>query len=725
MQMDRVARVCALGVLIAGTACTVGAETGTEAPKEAEPRTLGAIRVVADEQAAESYTAPSASSATGLNLSLRDTPQSITVITRERIDDQALVNLFDALDKTTGVSVQPVDRGRSTLSVRGFDITNFQFDGVPASLYIDNNPSTALFDRIEVVRGATGLLSGAGDPAATVNMVRKHAVGDSFSGDFSAEMGSWDQLTGTIDLTTPLTSSGSVRARWVAHHDEQDAYIDYEHTESTVFYGVVDADITENTLLTVGASNQSDRRDGVLWAGLPYWYADGTLTDWSRSRSTATEWNKWDVDEQTYFAALNHRFANEWTLRADASYVTHEDEERMLWMWGVPDRDTGLGMEAYPYHYFGDFSQTQFDVVATGPFSAWGREQEITVGITHGERRETWSNRDAVEPVPSFPVGDFNAWDGTYQEPELGDRYEASQYVTTETALFAAARLQLTDPLKLIVGARFSNWQQDAGAAVWVPEPFTITHDGEFTPYAGIVYDLNEHYSLYASYTSIFNPQDLRDRNGSYLDPLEGNSYEAGLKAEFLDGKVYAAAAVFLVDQENFGVEDVGYLVPGTIDQAYRPAQGVKSEGYELELVGELATGWNLTLGWTDYSAKDADDVDVAIDHPRQQLKLFTKYDLRGSWSGLSIGGGVNWSDQAPARALNPGTEEEELIGQPSYALVDLLAQYRFNDQFSAQLNVENLLDEEFVSRNTGWWGGPFVYGAPRNWRMSVTYAFR
>ena len=271
-------------------------------------------------------------------------------------------------------------------------------------------------------------------------------------------------------------------------------------------------------------------------------------------------------------------------MRADASYVTHEDEERMLWMWGVPDRETGLGMEAYPYHYFGDFSQTQFDVVATGPFSAWGREQEITVGVTHGERRETWSNRDAVEPVPSFPVGDFDAWDGTYQEPELGDRYEASKYITTETALFAAARLQLTDPLKVIVGGRVSNWQQDAAPAVWVPEAFTINHDGVFTPYAGIVYDLNEHYSLYASYTSIFNPQDLRDRDGHYLDPLEGNSYEAGLKAEFLDGKVYAAAAVFLVDQENFGVEDVGHLVPGTIDQAYRPAQGVKSEGYELEV---------------------------------------------------------------------------------------------------------------------------------------------
>jgi len=98
---------------------------------------------------------------------------------------------------------------------------------------------------------------------------------------------------------------------------------------------------------------------------------------------------------------------------------------------------------------------------------------------------------------------------------------------------------------------------------------------------------------------------------------------------------------------------------------------------------------------------------------------------LAAALSGLSIGGGVNWNGDQPARALNPGTGEEELIGQKSFAVVDLLAQYRFNDSFSAQLNVENLLDEEYVSRNAGWWGGPYVWGAPRNWRMWVTYQFR
>jgi len=717
-------RASAVGAfLIGGTALAAEPATDTSRPEDA--RQLGAVKVYSEDEG-PSYTAPDATSATGLTLSLRDTPQPVTVITRERIEDQAMENLFDVLRNTNGVSVQAVDRGRSTLAVRGFEVNNFQFDGIPTSLYIDNNPATALFERVEIVRGATGLLNGAGDPSATVNMVRKSPDSHTFTGSFDAEMGSWNQLTGTADLTTPLNSSGSVRARWVAHYSEQDAFLDYEHTQTTAFYGVIEADLGERTRLRVGATDQSDRRDGVLWAGLPYWYADGTRTDFSRSDSTATDWNQWDVDDRNYFAGLTHSFANEWTLRANASYTTNDDEERMLWMWNVPDADTGLGMEAYPYHYFGGFTQHHFDVIASGPLSAWGREHEVTVGLMQSKLDETWSNRDAVDPVPSFPVGDFNEWDGTYTEPELGPRYEASRYVTTQTAAYVAARLQITDPLKLIVGARVENYEMDAGARVWVPEAFTVTHDGVFIPYAGIVYDLGERYSLYGSYTSIFKPQELRDRNGDWLEPLEGDSFEVGVKAEFFEGRLNASAGLFRVDQNNFGVEDFGFFVPpNNTDPAYRAAQGVEADGYELELAGELTPNLDLSFGWTQYSAQDAEGNDVAIDDPRKQLKLFTKYQFTRGAQGLSIGGGVNWNGPQPARALNPGTGEEELIGQRAYAVVDLLAQYKFSDQLSAQLNVENALDEEYVSRNTGWWGGPYVWGEPRSFRVSVAYAFR
>lgn len=720
---------CSIRVLCA-IALVLTSAPGVAAEQSAvpdEPTRMGTIKVegVENPESTGTYAAGVSSGATGLSLSLRDTPQSVTVITRERMDDQAMATVFDVLRNTTGVSVQPVDRGRSTLAVRGFEVKNFQFDGVPTAVYSDDvNANTVMFDRIEVVRGATGLLSGTGDPSASVNLVRKHANSETLTGSISAELGSWDQQAGTLDVTAPVNEAGSVRTRWVAHASRQDAFVDLESTKNTVFYGVIDADVSTDTRLSVGASDQRDKRSGVLWAGLPYWYSDGTRTDWDRSKTTATRWNQWDVTEQTLFATLEHTLQNRWKIRGDASYIKRRGEERMLWMWGDPDRATGQGMEAYPYHYIGTPRQAHVDVMASGPFTLWGREQEVTTGIMYSRQRDGWSNRDAELPVASFPVGDFNVWDGSYAEPAWGPRYQASKTTTTQSAVYAATRLQLTDPLKLIAGARLSHWKRQEAAAVWTPAAYEIRHDRVFTPYVGGVYELSGALSAYASYTSIFNPQTARDRNGAYLDPLEGTTYEAGLKGEFFGGMLNASAAVFRVDQDNFAVADVGQFVPGTIEQAFRTAQGVKVQGYELEMVGELARGWSMSLGWTHYSAKDAEDADVAVDHPREQFKLFAKYVLPGLWDRLSVGGGVNWSGAQPARATNPASGQEEKIGQPAYALVDLLAKYAFNPQWSAQLNINNALDKEYVSRNTGWWGGPYTYGEPRKVLLTMDCKF-
>jgi outer membrane receptor for ferric coprogen and ferric-rhodotorulic acid len=252
-----------------------------QAAQAEEPavKTMPKVQVeAADTVVVEGYKTDESSSATGLKLSLRDTPQSVTVITRERIDDQALTTVGDALRNTTGVSLKPVDRGRNALSVRGFDVNNFQLDGAPVAtgnIGLETG-GTAMYERVEVVRGATGLMSGSGDPSASINLVRKHADAESFAGTFSAELGSWNQRTATLDLGAPLNSSGSIRGRFVADASRQDAFVDLESTSRSVFYAVVDADLGSRARLSVGASDQRDIRDGVLWASLPYWYSDGT-----------------------------------------------------------------------------------------------------------------------------------------------------------------------------------------------------------------------------------------------------------------------------------------------------------------------------------------------------------------------------------------------------------------------------------------------------------------
>jgi len=661
--------------------------------------------------------------ATGFDLTPRETPQSVTAITQQQIEDQGLTSVTDVLAFSTGISSKAIDRGRNTLSARGFEITNFQIDGAPfatGNVGFDET-STAIYERVEIVRGATGLLNGAGDPSASVNLVRKHADSSVFTGNLSLEAGTWDRFAATADISTPITSDGSVRARFIAQAYEQESFVDLESTKGYLLYAVVDADLGPNTRLSAGASYQSDERDGVLWGQLPYWFSDGSHTNWDRSKTTGTEWNAWDTSNQNAFVMVEHDLGAGWSLRGDVGYHRQVENSKLLFTWDLPDPVTGEGMQAWSYWYEAKPEQWNVSMMATGPFTLFNREHELVAGVMYNHLSDGWTNRDPLNEVGV--VGNFFEWDGSYPEPDWGPRYDMSGFGETEQyAAYAAGRFQVLDNLTFIAGGRLSNWTRIEQVALYTPAAYTIEHEGVFTPYAGLVWDLTDSLSAYGSYTSIFRPQTNRDRNGAYLDPLEGDSYEAGIKGDFFGDRLFASAAIFRVEQNNFPVIDDGFFIPGTTDPAWRPAQGTVAEGYEIELSGKLTSSWDVNLGWTDYTAEDADGLDVVAHHPRQMLKLATVYDLGDVIGGLRIGGALRWESRPPQNAINPGTLLEERVGQPAYAILNLMAEYAVNEQVSLQLNVNNVLDETYFNNNQ-WFAG-YVYGEPLNAHLTLDYAF-
>lgn len=668
--------------------------------------------------------------ATGLDLTPRETPQSITIITREQIDDQAASTVADVLEYTTGISVKRVDRGRNLLSARGFDITNFQLDGMPVAtgnVGLEES-SAAIFDRVEVIRGATGLLQGAGEPSASINMVRKQADAHEFTGEATLEVGSWDHLSGMVDVSMPVTSDGSVRARFVAEAYSQDAFVDLESSEGFTLYGVIGADLGPGTRLRAGASYQRDERDGVMWAQLPYWYADGSIASWPRSKTTGANWNEWDTTETSAFVTAEQDLGGSWQLRGDVSYFEQTEDSKLIWLWGNPDRDTGIGMDVWPYWYLSKPKQWNFNLRVNGDYQVFGRQHELVVGAMYNHQKGGWTNRDPIDGTVA-PVGNFNEWDGSYPEPEWGERYRMSGFGTTkQSAIYGVTRLHVADPLRLIVGGRLSSWTRDEEEALYTPEPYRIEHKGVFTPYAGAIFDFNDNLSAYVSYTSIFNPQTARDRNGRYLDPIEGNNYEAGLKADLMDGRLRASAAIFRVEQDNFAVPDIDpetglpYYVPGTTDVASRPAQGTVSKGYELEMQGEILPAWDISVGWSHFKAQDADGVDVQAHQPRQVFRMATKYEFGGALDGFSLGGSLRWESRPPQTAVNPATLDTEPVGQKAYALVNLMGAYDLSERVSLQVNLNNIFDKTYYNTNS-WFGG-YIYGEPRNVRATLRYAF-
>ncbi|TLM79294.1 TonB-dependent siderophore receptor [Microbulbifer harenosus] len=659
--------------------------------------------------------------ATGLGLTLYETPQSVSVVTAQRITDQNLESLTDVINNATGVSARAQDSTRHTYSSRGFAINNYQVDGIPIYWQPGGNAGEtqsdmSLYERVEIVRGATGLLTGAGNPSASVNLVRKHADSRTFTGNADVSAGRWNTYSATADVSTPLNASGSVRGRFVSHILDGDSFRDLAGEEKTVFYGVVDADLTDNTLLRIGASRQENDPTASTWGGLPTWYADGSRTEWARSKTIGVDWTSWSSTVEHYYLDLVQQFGG-WTAKFSVNNNRNASDQKLLYLFGTPDRETGLGMGASPRNAATDRDQTSVSLQLSGAYTLLGREHELTLGaIDHKD--DSYATSRSRSNVAQ--VGNFNTWDGHYPEATWGDNNLDIDQTTEQFGLYAATRLSVTDDLKVIAGGRVADWEQ---RGFYYGAQQSFGDDDVFIPYVGALYEFSDQHTVYASYTEIFQSQNLQNRHGDFLDPVTGESKELGLKSQFFNGSLQTTVSVFDILQDGLGQPDGNLPVPGIENsQAYYAAEGASSQGYELEVVGELKPGWDLSFSYTSFDAEDAAGNAVNTSQPSELLKLFTTYRFAGQLEGLILAGGVNWQGRNFTDTTNPVTGQAERLEQKAYSLVSLMARYRFSEQISGQINFDNLLDETYYSQ-IGFYN-QLEYGEPRNVTASVTYQF-
>ena len=681
-----------------------------------------------------SYTIGRTRTATPLDISQRDTPQSVSVVTQQRIEDQGLLNVTDVVNNVTGMSANVYETHRGAFTARGFQVTNLQIDNIPTTW--DDQwsagevmSSLALYDRVEVVRGATGLMTGAGTPSAAINLVRKRAFSKELHGTVDATVGRWDKRRVSADISTPLNASGSVRGRVVGEYSEGDSWVQYLENKDRTFYATVEADIGRDGTLSAGFSRQKMSPRGPMWGGLPYRYTDGSVIEADRSRTTGTPWTGFDNQYDNFFADYEHRFANGWKLRLGYTDATRDGDSHLLYLSGVPVRETGAGIFSFAGSYVIETKQKDFSVQASGPFEAFGRRHEAAFGYLHAKTDFNSNNREADFGLPggaAAPVSNFNNWNpAAYPEPTWGPQgfYEGSE--TTQQGLYGMVRLTVTDRLKAILGARVSKYEKE-GFGLYTAA-YDIKYDNEVTPYAGLVFDLNDTYSLYASHTSIFQPQNLKDLAGNYLDPIDGKATEAGIKAEFFDRRVNASLAVFHLKQDKLGLEAGTIDRDGPAGQAlpeayYRPADGATSKGIEADVSGEIIPGLNASIGYAIFRAKDADGVNFNSIYPRRTLRAFASYRLPGAWNKLTVGGGVNWESKTYTVDGTVAAGIDGRIEQDAYALVNLMARYEFNKQLSAQLNINNVTDKTSFAMFAAF--NQITYGPPRNTSLTLRYRF-
>ncbi|MEE1921694.1 TonB-dependent siderophore receptor [Pseudomonas sp. 148P] len=714
----------ALGRLLAGTGLSASYIDGDSVTLEKRARgdeavQLGATKINSDllgatTEGSRSYTTGALTIGKG-EQKLKDIPQSVSVVTRQRMNDQNMNNLQDAMRQVTGVTIKSYNSGSSLNDVymRGFLVDQVQVDGVSQATGqgdLATSFDLAMYDRVEVLRGPSGLYQGSGEPGGTINVVRKRALGTfGLNGELSA--GSWDNYHSSVDITGPLNADGSLRGRFVTAYEDNQSWVDYAKNERPMVYGRLEYDFTPSTTLSLGGTYQKNRSTPAF--GLPA-YADGSLLDVSRSTFVDAKWNKLEERVWEGFAELDHALDNGGQFKTSLTYRDAETPTRnFTWSDDAVDPATGDSW-AVAYSYYTHIKSLGLDSFVTLPVEAFGRTHEFTAGAEYQHLNKDFTYGGGEY----FPINVFDP--GRIDIPKQEFAMDNGTWSTSrQYGVYGRAKLAATDQLDVILGSRVTWFEAEGKNANAYFNRFGETEtniDRKFIPYGALVYELTPELSAYGSYTKVFKPQTDIDASGSVIDPREGEQYELGLKREFLDGRLNGSIALFRIYDENRAE-----LVSG--GQFYRAQGKVRSQGWETELSGNLTDNWSVVTGYAYTMTRSMNGSEeeqgrtFSTITPKHNFNLWTDYQFSdGLLQDFSVGGGV--------RAVSATYYRRNVdFEQPGYAITSAQIGYKVNKHVSVKLTGNNLFDRKYYERVDSPWGSNF-YGEPRNFTFTVRASY-
>ncbi|WP_417815724.1 TonB-dependent siderophore receptor [Thalassospira alkalitolerans] len=635
------------------------------------------------------------------NETIRELPQSVSVVTAKRIEDQNFQYLDDAMRYTTGVQVLTNNNGRSSIYSRGYEIDNVQTNGVPApySSLDGTSPNLAMYDRIEVLRGPAGLYGGSGEPSATINLVRKQAR-DELSGSASVGYGSWNHYSGQGDVSVPLTEDGSVRARAILSADYRESFVDVVENNNELGYGTLDIDVNDDTFLSVGLSHE--HKDMVPSNALPT-FSDNTLLDVSTSTFVGAKWNTFDNTSDDVYLDLKHQFSSDTEGKISARYSVRNVNMKYAYTRSAAAADYTAQFYALDRHVDEDAFST--DAYLNHDFDMLGYTQTVTVGSDF-----RYSNQDLA--YSNQLLGSYSIFNNDLPEPN--NAITNSQ--TTESSQFGTygkIKLQTFDDVTFSFGGRSSWYNSIVTNNLTGADTSNVTEDAVFVPFAGVVYDVTDDFSTYFSYTSIFEPQNTTTTvNGEQIEPRTGKQYEVGLKGEHFGGLMNTHLSLFQIEDQNRAAQDPS-------NTSFSIASGeIRTRGVEAEISGEIFENLQGFLSYTYLDSKDIDQSDsdsYSSYAPKHYVTSWADYSFdQGNLDGLSIGGGVTWSDHF---SYNNGVKAS------SYTVVDGRIGYEINDNLALALNANNILDEKYYSRVATFRTFNF-YGPSRSFFLNLTGKF-
>ena len=643
------------------------------------------------------FVATNSATATKTNTPLIETPQSVSVVTADQIQEQGVETLGQALRYVPGVTAETfgIENRDIFFTYRGFKASSESLyrDGLPlgGSLYAGLTGFDVYgVDRLEVFRGPTSVLYGQNNPGGLINFVSKKPTETPFN-EVELSAGSFSNYGAKFDFSGPANADKSVLYRVTGVVRDSETQTDFVDADRYYIAPSLTFRPADGTTLTLLANYQYD---GTGFAGqfLP---RQGTELPNINSRLPVSAFlgepnhDNWDTQQYSAGYLFEHKANETWTFRQNARYAHFDNHQSLVYGFDsldpVGQREMGRSSDRGESR----LESYVIDNQAQAKFSTGAMKHTLLIGTDY-----RYSDAyDFGAGGPADPIDIFNpVYTGFY---DASAPYQDGSLRQHQVGVYAQEQIKFGG-FVLTLGGR-QDWVQSATDGYDFfsgpdPVPFLVKgSDDAFTGRAGLVYLFDNGLAPYVSYSESFLP--ASDPSHPEFVPETGQQYEAGVKYQPKGYNSYMTIAAFDLTRQNVTTTD-----PTPVDPFNQAQRGeVRSRGIEIETVASLDDEWDVRGAYAYTDIEVTKDPDAALvgraiyGVPMHQFSLWADHNFKyGTFSGLGLGAGLRYLGASWGDTLNTFKVQD-------VALVDAAIHYDW-DIYRLSLNVSNIFDTEYVA---------------------------
>ena len=687
------------------------------------------------------------------NLTIMENPQPVAIVTHEIIEQQQAKQLSDVLQNVNGLYITS-SRGNSQDSFggRGFNFGNDNIFKNGARVNSGVFPEVSGLERVEVLKGGNAMLYGNVAAGGVVNLITKKPRFTN-GGSIGLSGGSWNTYKPTVDFYGPLSEKVAFRVNGA--YETADSFRDV--VSSTKYY------FNPSFLFNIGRNSQLIVEADYLKNDFTPDFGIGSITNKDGSYSLnkflprnaflGTDWQYQNVQQATTGITFNHQFNDIWTLNAVASYQNYTKDyfstERVQWSYDAADR---LNWKRPLNKSYNEQNYTSLQVNLNGEFKTGTVNHKILVG-TDGDYG-TADSYTYLNPAngktfgTSYLYGTNGAAGGTLYLDDAASwasgampdsmKKDRNRIPTQRFGIYAQDYIELSDKFKVLAGLRWSYIENKESEKVNFADGKLTTGEGTvdraFSPKAGLVYMLNDQWSLFATYTNSFSANTGRDINDNSLKPSLIDQFEIGMKHNFWNNAVALNLSVYQIENRNF-YQTAEFKADGSpnVDSTIKDFAGkMRSQGVELDITGNPYPNLSIIAG-ASYNHSVYLDTPADFGYVEDQRLVRTPattanasifYTFTDYVKGLKLGASVyyvgdrlaGWNDTKATNDTRGGITR--LLEVDDYVTAAISVGYDWK-KFSVMGKIGNLFDTVNYNYHENYSVNPIT---PRNFYMTLTY---